>query len=120
MLQLFLSWFTKAVFVALLLSYIFFSLIEEFREGFVSNYFSLNWLLIAVLISAVLFFIFQTHRENEEAKKTKPVFLIFISGLIAAALIWFGAHGFELFWRVALSLFGGLITVGILLVLFEE
>jgi len=120
MLQLFLSWFTKAVFVTLLLGYIFFSLIEEFREGFVSNYFSLNWLLVAVLVSAILFFIFQAHHNGEVTKKTKPIFLFFISGLTTLALIWFGAREFELFWRVILSLFGGFMVVGILLVLFED
>ena len=115
------SWLARSVFIILILSYIFFSLLEEFKEGFVSNYFNLNLLLLAVLLSAILVFFVQNKEETKlEEKRKRPWFLISVSGLITLGLVWFSADELEFFWRELLSLYGGLMTIGILLVLFEE
>lgn len=121
MLKKFLPWFLRTLFAFLFLSYVFFSVLEEFYKGFVRDYFNLHWLLAALLITGILMLFWGGgERPREMRTEKKPRFLIFLAAVVTWVITWTGAHELVLTWRLILSVFGALVTMGILLVLFEE
>ncbi len=111
----------RTAFVTLLASYLVFSTLEEFFEGFVSRFFNLNWLLLAVLISAFPVF-GATLQPSVVTSRSKGMtwLLMAISSFVTTVLIFFSADAIEIRWRMLLAAYGGLMTAAILLVLFEE
>ncbi|MEK7606998.1 MAG: hypothetical protein AAB444_02290 [Patescibacteria group bacterium] len=115
------AWMFRTAFVTLLASYLVFSTLEEFFEGFVSRFFNLNWLLLAVLISAFPVF-GATLQPSVVTSRSKGMtwLLMAISSFVTTVLIFFSADAIEIRWRMLLAAYGGLMTAAILLVLFEE
>lgn len=115
------AWFFRSFFALCLLSYVGFSLLEEFSRGFVSRYFNLNWLLLAVLASAIpLFRAGASPADQTEAKRGRPWLLMAVSSVATVGVIFVSAGALDLGWRLLLSAYGGLMTAAILSVLFEE
>jgi len=81
----------KEIFKISLISYLLFYLVENFKAGFISDYFSLNILLIITIISGVL--TVGGEKEVEEkgkySLKVRDYIFIIILGLIAAGLIFY-------------------------------
>lgn len=83
--------FARDVFPYILLSYLIFFLLENLFVGFVSNNFSLNWVLIAVLISGFLAAFSPDEEKNREENKevtSSDYFLIAGLGLLGALIIY--------------------------------
>lgn len=110
-----------SLFIVSLIAYIALATIEEFIPGFVSDYFNPHWLFIVVIVLLVVMLIFEKDKPlvaAEDKKWSWP--LIFLAGIATLLLLWLGAHELSAFWRVLVALYGGLIVVGILSVLFKE
>ena len=114
------AWFFRCLFAVCLLSYVGFSLLEEFSKGFVSRYFNLNWLLLAVLISAIPLFRGGVSAGETDVKRGRPWLLMCVSSVATIGFVYVSAGALEFEWRFLLSVYGGLMTAAILSVLFEE
>lgn len=76
----------KDIFTTCLLSFIIFLILEGFREGLISSYFNINWLILAMVLSLILFFSFAGHKILE----IKRIKLKFLAKSLLAALSFFG------------------------------
>jgi hypothetical protein len=81
----------KEIFKISLISYLLFYLVENFKAGFISDYFNLNILLIITIISGVLTVGGKKEVEEREVKKIKVKDYVFIIvlGAVAAGLIYY-------------------------------
>lgn len=109
------------LFLISFISYVIFLVIEEIAPGFVSNYFNPHLLLIPVIILLVLMLVKERSVPPEEPRKvTGGGLLIFLAGFITLSILWVGAYELPKFWRAVITIYGGLLTIGILNVLFKE
>lgn len=88
-------WFLREsvneIFKISLISYLLFYLIDDFKNGFISNYFNLNILLITVIITGVLTVLLKSEkeeRENNKIRRRDYIFII-ILGVITAGIIYY-------------------------------
>jgi len=81
----------KEIFKISLISYLLFYLVENFKAGFISDYFNLNILLIITIISGVLTVGGKKEVEEREkySIKIRDYIFIVILGLVAAGLIFY-------------------------------
>ena len=120
----------KDIFQISLISYLAFLLLENFAEGFVSNYINLNILLGVVLVSTVITVIFRgdkaweifTTAEKIEVNnryKVKDWIFIVILGLVGAIMILmrFSSLGWI---RWLLALITGVLIVIVVSTLFNQ
>lgn len=124
-------WLTKEVvrevFQVSLIAYLVFYLIEDFKVGFITNYFNLNILLILTIISGIITVLLEEKEtsfgegyeekvpEEEKIKKRDYIFII-ILGIIAAIIIFFRIK--SLGWLApVISIISGIIIIMISILL---
>ena len=109
------------LFLLSFVAYVVFLVVEEIIPGFVSNYFNPHLFLIPVIILLVLLLAKERTVPQEEPRKvTGGGLLIFLAGFITLCILWVGAYELPTFWRTLVTIYGGLLTIGILNVLFKE
>lgn len=110
------------LFLITIVAYFSFATIEEFVPGFVSDYFNPHLLLIPVVGFLVALLVVEKGAKPAAAPlKTKySTPLILAAVLVTVGILWLGAQEIPTFWRVLVSVYGGLLVAGILTVLFKE
>lgn len=120
----------KEVFQISLISYLVFYLIEDFKPGFITNYFNLNIILILTIISGIITVLFEGkessfetgHEEKvPEEKKIKKIDYLFIVvlGVVAAIIIFFKIK--SLGWLAPIiSIISGIIIILISILLLWD
>lgn len=109
------------LFLLSFVAYVIFLMGEEIAPGFVSNYFNPHLLLIPAIILLVLMLWREKKVPLEEPRKvTGGGLLIFLAGFITLSILWVGAYQLPTFWRTLVTIYGGLLTIGIINVLFKE
>ena len=81
----------EEIFRVSLISYLLFYLIDDFRKGFISDYFNLNILLGFTIISGIITVAWQKEEKERKIPKIqkKDYIFIVILGLISAGLIYY-------------------------------
>ena len=82
----------KEIFKISLISYLLLYLMENFKAGFISDYFNLNIILIITIISGILSVSGEKEVAEKEIERIKVKDYVFITilGAIAALLIYYG------------------------------
>ncbi|KKU73689.1 MAG: hypothetical protein UX98_C0005G0065 [Parcubacteria group bacterium GW2011_GWA2_47_26] len=119
----------SVLFLISLVAYFAFAMAEELLPGFVSDYFNPHLLLIPVLIFLTTALVYEKgevrmassggERLTSKSRKSQSL-LIFLAGAITLGILWIGGREIETAWRVLMAVYGGLLVVGILTVLFKE
>lgn len=111
----------STLFPILLLAYVVFVTFEEFIPGSVSEYFNPHWLLILIMVFLVVMLVLERGKPQKMPQTRKGTgLLIFLAGAVTLVVIWVGAYEFSDFWRGLLAIYGSLIVVGILSILFKD
>lgn len=118
-----------ALFLISLIAYFAFATAEELLPGFVSAYFNVHLLLIPVFIFLIMTLIYERGKVNmtgqgsehaaPQSRKGKSP-LIFLAGAVTLGILWVGGKEIETAWRALMAVYGALLVVGILTVLFKE
>ncbi len=108
------------VFQVLLVTYLLLLLLEELRNGFVTKFLNLNYVLILVIILGVLTVIFPYEKKHLK-RKIIPLDYFFIAflGIIGGGIIFYKTK--ELKWlSYVISVIGGLLIVLLSILVLEE
>lgn len=119
----------QQVFGIFLIGYLFFFLIDQIFDNFVSNFINLNYILTVVIISGILLIFFQDKNNdvNVSAKEIKNYswkysIVSFFLGFIAAIIIFIKIFDLGLLLSLFISLFSGILIalISFLLLDFDE
>ncbi len=115
-------WFLRQCFWVGIGTYFIFSAIEELKHGSISNFLHLSWILAGLGFLGIVSFrlLPPDDRAREDGMKARSKLFIILPTLLTTALVWWGSSEFGSLWRILLSLYGGVATLTILLILFDE
>lgn len=119
----------RTLFLISLVAYFAFATAEELLPGFVSAYFNVHFLLIPAFAFLIVALVYERGKVNmvgqgseravPQSQKSKSL-LIFLAGAVTLGILWVGGQEIETAWRVLMAVYGSLLVVGILTVLFKE
>lgn len=110
------------IFEVSVLSYLLFFILDSLFKKIVSNYFSLNLVLIIAIITGIISQLPGMKVEREEASdelKRKDYLFIFLLGSIGCAFIFFKLEA-ELWIRLAGGVFCGILVILLSIILFNN
>ncbi|MFA6296251.1 MAG: hypothetical protein WC663_02785 [Patescibacteria group bacterium] len=104
----------QQIFGIFLIGYLFFFLIDQIFDNFVSNFINLNYILAIVIISGILLILIKDNddklvTENQEKNSWKFSILAFFLGLIAAILIFVKIMSLGIVLSIIISILSGVL-----------
>lgn len=104
----------QQVFGIFLIGYLFFFLINQVFDNFVSNFINLNYILVVVIVSGILLILFKGQKEiivpkNQESHSWKYSILSFFLGLIAGIIIFIQIITLGILLSVIISIISGVL-----------
>ncbi|MDD3887284.1 MAG: hypothetical protein PHN19_00725 [Patescibacteria group bacterium] len=119
----------QQIFGIFLIGYLFFFLLDQIFDNFVSNFINLNYILVVVIISGILLILFQgkNNDENISDKESKNYswkysIVSFFLGLVAAIIIFIKIFDLGILLSLFISLISGVLIalLSFLLLDFDE
>lgn len=109
----------KDIFEVSLVSYLVFYLIDQIKQGFVSNFFNLNYILWTAIVSGIISAFSKEKEEKTKPLTTRDYIFITVLAIIGAAIIFYKTQDLGwLSWLV--SAIAGILIVVISILLLSK